>query len=105
MNEKRLIDANAVEAEIRKLAEKHFANGDIEFSNGVMKSVTRIRSAPTIDAAVVVRGRWIHQVGRRFSCNMCGRDVRTIYSNSETKCIADFPYCHCGAKMDKETST
>jgi hypothetical protein len=76
-----------------------------------------IDSRPTVDAAPVVHGHWIircetHQdffgeVDEEFylECSECHRKVwdasqDAIISGQYHKATSDFPYCHCGAKMD-----
>ena len=78
-NEKRLIDANALLAKMKKTS-RYF---DIKFD---------IEEAPTVDAVEVVHGRW--------DKNWSGDNI--VYCN---QCYmpqdAPTPYCaSCGAKMD-----
>ena len=66
--------------------------------------VCAINNAPAVDAAPVVHGWWIPNIREEtrayppytyqngFKCSLCGRVTR-----SEKE-----PYCHCGARMDKE---
>lgn len=48
-------------------------------------------------------GYWIRQKGvyglaDTYECSVCGR---TIYAEIEDD-LKDYPYCHCGAKMEGE---
>lgn len=48
-------------------------------------------------------GRWIESTGyddrdRWYSCSECGRNINLICGAR----LADYPYCHCGAKMEVE---
>ena len=48
-------------------------------------------------------GHWIRQKGiyglaDTCECSVCGR---TIYAGNEND-LKDYPYCHCGAKMEGE---
>lgn len=48
-------------------------------------------------------GHWIRQMGAygladTCECSVCGR---TIYAGNEND-LKDYPYCHCGAKMEGE---
>jgi len=48
-------------------------------------------------------GHWIRQKGAygladTCECSVCGR---TIYAGNEND-LKDYPYCHCGAKMEGE---
>ena len=64
-----------------------------EFLSGITTAISEVETAPTVDAAPVVRGEWIelheengHEVG---TCSHC-RHVRIVDN-----------YCpNCGAKMD-----
>ena len=55
-----------------------------------------IYEAPTIEAEPVRRGRWIivddveHFIAK---CSECG-------AIEDSRRVCDYPYCHCGAKMD-----
>ena len=60
-----------------------------------------IEDAPTVDAVEVVHGRW-EQVQRwatkaKYRCSVCGREIMSAVKVN----IEKYPYCHCGAKMDK----
>lgn len=88
----RLIDTDVLVADI----------GDAEVLNGtklVHYSNNAIKNAPTIDAVPVVRGEWIilttYATKTKYKCSVCGR---TIMGNGVNP-NANFPYCHCGAKM------
>lgn len=104
-NEKRLIDANALEFEPD---ENCIANGVLIWCGRTGgKTMTTVLSAlkkmvdnaPTVDAVEVVHGRW-EQVQRwatkaKYRCSVCGREIM-----SATKVnIEKYPYCHCGADM------
>lgn len=61
-----------------------------------------LNKQPTVDAAPVVHGRWIHldQEESTISgkCSCCGWEAH-YYEDD----VADMPYCpRCGAKMDLE---
>ena len=71
-----------------------------------------IFSAPTIDAAPVVHGKWMQcktQLGKIYSvCSNCKTDFK-FKTDKGTFARLDMngmPYCpNCGAKMDKEDET
>ena len=47
-------------------------------------------------------GEWINRPKTCvFVCSVCGREVRTFHTNRAEESEREFPYCHCGAKMDK----
>ena len=54
-------------------------------------------------------GKWIRQGGihnmyTRYSCSECGREIDMYYNfgniPTDEDVINEFPYCHCGAKME-----
>lgn len=70
---------------------------------------------PEADVAPIVHAHWIlickgknentfrnYTFRYMYKCSDCGRFER-IYTEEPIQKISDFyPYCHCGAKMDKE---
>lgn len=74
------------------------------YANAIRSALSEVRMAPAVDAVPVVHGRWAPNIREDtrayppytyqngFKCSVCGRVTR---SKKE-------PYCHCGAKMDKE---
>ena len=59
-----------------------------------------IRLAPTIDAVLVVHGRWVDHMCRDWRCSECGEKIHKV-RNVDGYCYDDKPnYCpNCGAKM------
>ena len=58
---------------------------------------------PSADVVPVVRGRWLPIVSynNTYKCSECGRLLVDITDG--LKMVAKhYPYCHCGAKMDRE---
>ena len=57
----------------------------------------------TYDVAEVKRGRWIVKdkgiIVTSYCCSECGRVVR---DDTGYDVAIDYPYCHCGAKMESE---
>ena len=103
-NEKRLIDANALIAELDKFANPMPNKSGYDFLCGIATAIAEIEDAPTVEAEPVVHGRWntekCDHVPWRLKnpekwvickCSVCG------YSNGRKKSN----YCpNCGAKMD-----
>ena len=63
-----------------------------------------IESQHTADVQEVRHGEWIycghHEFhGHVFECSVCGR---YLFANSKEDVCVEYPYCHCGAKMDEE---
>lgn len=76
-----------------------------------------VMSIKPADVAPVVHGKWIKGrtkekvdwLGVRckvanYSCSICGRMINDIDVDGKglVDTLEDYPYCHCGAKMDKE---
>lgn len=67
---------------------------------------TFLRSLPAADVEPVRHGRWVpiqhydsHDI---FECSECGRGV--VHVPCDYTVQDDYPYCHCGAKMDGEVT-
>ena len=57
---------------------------------------------PTADVQEVRHAKWIycghHEFhGHVFECSVCGR---YLFANSKEDVYWEYPYCHCGAKME-----
>lgn len=66
-----------------------------------------VQLLPAAEVEPVKHGRWIVQkcqcISTTFECSECGRtvDASNNYFAKPTAHIAkQYPYCHCGAKMD-----
>jgi rubrerythrin len=102
-NEKRLIDANAIEKDMNDrflalVAEYGYYD---HYTNGYGDALCVVEYAPTVDAVEVVHGKWAlveyqsspFGVDREYQCSICGTPVDD--ENYRTR------YCpNCGAKMD-----
>lgn len=93
----RLIDADALEYKLHEL----YVQPNID----LWQVISIIRHIPTIDAEPVRHGRWEYKSSYmdddfdrvfEYSCSICGRCIQ-FYND-----IDQYPYCHCGAKMDLE---
>lgn len=98
----RLIDADALPLE--RYGEEVIS----WYATGWNDAIDAINRAPAVDAEPVRHGKWIVQKvdanQTKFYCSECERCVLcgNDYFMKPTKHIAYFyPYCHCGAKMDK----
>lgn len=78
---------------------------DDEFLRGLKNALNTIKSnelIPSTDVQPVRYGRWVHDGGgydRRdnwYHCSECNRALNLICG----KKLEDYPYCHCGARMD-----
>ena len=103
-NEKRLIDANALDAKLDELMQRYAAQGRKEVAEDYNFVRTVLLTAPTVDAVEVVHGRWIpleydgyadgNPVWDLWECSECQEE----HSGDEDTLT---PYCpNCGAKMD-----
>ncbi len=92
---KKYIDADLLKAEFT-------GNFACEYPAPLVKAL--IDNQPVADIAEVVHGKWIDEIGAvdtvggmrmtivtGYKCSVCG--------HSE---IEKYPFCNCGAKMDKE---
>lgn len=66
----------------------------------LIKSI--IDNAPTADVEEVRHGKWIYKghhpmMSHVFQCSVC---KRYMFSNSLDYVPEEYPYCHCGAKLD-----
>ena len=102
-NEKRLIDANALLGKIKCVSADVCANyGEGFCQHGYTAPLVRlmIKEMPTVDAAEVVHGKWIGEVGGymwRQNCSVCNGPVYN-------KMKPYYNYCpYCGADMRGET--
>lgn len=81
-------------------------HGDFE----TVRTVTdkEIAEIPTVDAAPVRHGRWLFvtkgQMTSAWCCSECGRTVVITCDEEfrQRKLEKEYPFCHCGAKMDLE---
>lgn len=97
MSEKKYIDADLLKTEICK-------NKIMSRELITQRILHIIDNQPTADVAEVMHGKWIDEIGAvdtvggmrmtivtGYKCSVCG--------HSE---IEKYPFCNCGAKMDKE---
>lgn len=75
---------------------------NMAYADGWNAAIDIITSAPTADVQEVKRGYWIYKghndmMGYVFQCSVCGR---WRFANSSENVIEEYPYCHCGAKME-----
>lgn len=81
-------------------------------------TIERLNNIPAADVVEVKHGRWtieseVHRYGLEddvdeefyLKCSECGREVwgvdyMKVQYGKEEEIFADYPYCHCGAKMD-----
>lgn len=72
--------------------------------NNINHSITpnEFMRMPFVDAEPVRHGQWIHDGGGYdgrddwYHCSECNRSLNLICGRK----LEDFPYCHCGAKMN-----
>lgn len=62
-----------------------------------------IDNAPTADVEEVRHGKWIYRgnnwkMEHVFECSVC---ERWLFTNSTECVVEEYPYCHCGAKMER----
>lgn len=72
------------------------------YADGWNAVIDIVLSAPTADVEEVRHGKWIYKghndmMGYVFQCSVCGR---WRFANSLENVIEEYPYCHCGAKIE-----
>ena len=103
MSMKKYIDADALKAKLRLWVSDCIVECDDESADVMRACIDLIDDAPAADVAEVVHGRWT--VGYEmcdksvlYDCSECGRTITVKTWQS----VKDYPFCHCGAKMDGE---
>ena len=105
-NEKRLIDANALEIEIVRTK---ITSKELKQSFTVRNVVACIQNAPTVDAVEVVHGEWldgcsVHDgklVYHSIDCSVCNGVFKDKHRTTTEYWKEQFKICpFCGAKMD-----
>ena len=66
------------------------------------EAIDCLECVPTADVEEVRHGKWIYKghidmMGYVFQCSVCWR---WMFANSIKNIIGEYPYCHCGAKME-----
>lgn len=94
----RYIDADKINAEL--MDEYHGMISDESMK--IYKIMQMLDNAPIADVEEVRHGKWIYEghhemMGHAFQCSVCGR---WMFANSPENVIEEYPYCHCGAKME-----
>ena len=106
-NEKRLIYANALESDIKKMYVPYgdgSYSGDKEamiYDEAMVEVLEALDKAPTVDAVEVVHGRWLTTIDIDYEGDV-------VYHHAHMKCGFEcetygdgYNYCpNCGAKMD-----
>ena len=87
------IDANLLKAEFTG----NFAKA---YAVSLIKSI--IDQQPIADVQEVKHAKWLYRcyhkmMGHEFECSACRR---WICANSVDHVVEEYPYCHCGAKID-----
>ena len=85
-NEKRLIDANALLAELDKFANPMPNKSGYDFLCGMATAITEIENAQTVDAVPVVR------------CKDCKRNYSGIYCMRNSVVIQPDDFCSYGER-------
>ena len=101
----RLIDADALKELFREvighIAKKPEMNGNLEHMIRASAMVIQmIDDAPTVQPERKT-GRWIEMLSTNhtYKCSECGRLLVNI-TDGKNKVAKNYPYCHCGAKME-----
>ena len=85
------------------LAKAQFT-GNFQTSYSSSEAKAMIDEVPKADVEPIVHAKWVSLaydfLGGKFvyACDRCDRHIK-VYHKEDLK---DFPYCHCGARMDEE---
>lgn len=74
-----------------------------EYYKGLGRAKQIVCDQPTVDVEEVEHGKWIYRghhemMGHAFECSVCERWIFTVFPKHV---IGEYPYCHCGAKMER----
>ena len=94
----RYIDADKINAEL--MDEYHGMISDESMK--IYKIMQMLDNAPIADVEEVRHAKWIYKghhemMGHVFQCSVCGQ---WMFTNSPNHVVGEYPYCHCGAKME-----
>lgn len=85
---------------------EEYEDGDCDWGFGRQNILEVINSVPSADVAPVRHGRWLFvkagQCTSAWCCSECGRSVAITCDEElrQSKLEKEYPFCHCGAKMD-----
>lgn len=97
-----------IDAELfsKNLTMQVYLADDEDFTTAFVKGMELVKKAeeetPTADVEDVKHGKWIYRghhemMGHAFECSVCERWMFTVFPKHV---IGEYPYCHCGAKME-----
>lgn len=95
----RYIDADAA---LKRFEEMHGNESELLNCYNADWIVSFIEAQPTADVEEVRHGKWIYEghhemMGHAFQCSVC---TRWMFTNSPEYVVEEYPYCHCGAKIE-----
>ena len=103
----RPIDADKLQEQmVRKKPETAKARYTEGFNDCLLRCKSMVHSAPTEDVEPVRHAKWVpitnaihcdDEAWVQYQCSNCGR---VLWVDHNTESLSDYPYCHCGAKMD-----
>lgn len=67
------------------------------------EAIDCLKCVPTADVEEVRHAKWIYEgyhdmMGHAFQCSLC---KRWMFTDSPKHVVKEYPYCHCGAKIDE----
>lgn len=73
-----------------------------EYYKGLGRAKQIVCDQPTVDVEEVEHVKWIYKghyemMGHAFQCSAC---ERWMFTDFPKHVIEEYPYCHCGAKME-----
>lgn len=93
------IDADAA---LKRFEEMHGNESELLDCYNADWIISFIETQPTADVEEVRHGKWIYEghhemMGHAFQCSVC---TRWMFTNSPEYVVEEYPYCHCGAKIE-----
>lgn len=66
------------------------------------EAIDCLKCVPAADVEEVRHAKWIYEgyhdmMGHAFQCSLC---ERWMFTDSPKHVVEEYPYCHCGAKID-----
>lgn len=82
-------------------------NANEDFIFGCESYKEWLENLPVADVQEVKHGKWIKKRYQIYECSRCKRSVYleglNVTDENEIKLLKElYPYCHCGAKMDRK---
>ena len=97
-----LISRQAAIESIRECAEAAHDNREWDMEQGYLNAIECLEEEPIAEPERK-KGKWvIEEKGMRVTIYKCSECGRTVLDATRDDVSADYPFCHCGARMEEE---